>query len=217
MRRTIRAWATAVSVVWRPVFSTPSPRWGCQDAATASATTTACLSKTSSTAGRWSHRTTGWNTVTRGSSSAIKPAIPSALAGAFSMRAKTRAGWKPKRLLRWPTIRLSRVMKPMRPTPCVCGAPRPAAKLTSVNLIRGTISPPWRIRTIPRTFPGCSTRTTRPIPGANCVCVRSISSSRRRCRTFSPAITSCIKPMTTWRIKLLSTSMTPIRCCRSRS
>jgi hypothetical protein len=49
---------------------------------------------------------------------------------------------------------------------------RPAAKLTSVNLIRGTISPPWRIRTIPRTFPGCSTRTTRPIPGANCVCVR---------------------------------------------
>jgi hypothetical protein len=118
-----RAWATAVSVVWRPVFSTPSPRWGCQDAATASATTTACLSKTSSTAGRWSHRTTGWNTVTRGSSSAIKPAIPSALAGAFNMRAKTRAGWKPKRLLRWPTIRLSRVMKPMRPTPCVCGAP----------------------------------------------------------------------------------------------
>nr|QFX77988.1 Mobile element protein [Raoultella ornithinolytica] len=97
--------------------------------------------------------------------------------------------------------------------PTICNS----AKLTSVNLIRGTISPPWRIRTIPRTFPGCSTRTTRPIPGANCVCVRSISSSRRRCRTFSPAITSCIKPMTTWRIKLLSTSTTPIRCCRSRS
>ncbi len=37
--------ATAVSVVWQPVFSTPWPRWGCQDAVTASATTTACSSK----------------------------------------------------------------------------------------------------------------------------------------------------------------------------
>jgi starch phosphorylase len=50
--------------------------------------------------------------------------------GGRGMRAKTRAGWKPKRLLPWPTIRLSRVMTPMPPTPCVCGAPRPAAKLT---------------------------------------------------------------------------------------
>jgi starch phosphorylase len=64
------------------------PRWGCQAAATVSATTTACSSKTSSTAGRWSHRTTGWSTVTRGNSSAIKPAIPCALADAFSMREK---------------------------------------------------------------------------------------------------------------------------------
>ncbi|VCW85204.1 Maltodextrin phosphorylase [Klebsiella variicola] len=70
-----------------------------------------------------------------GNSSAIKPAIPCALAGAFSMRGKTRAGWKPKRSSRWPTIRLSRVMKPMPPTPCACGR-RPAARLTSVNLIR---------------------------------------------------------------------------------
>jgi hypothetical protein len=28
--------ATAVSVVWRPVFLDSLPRWGCQDAATAS-------------------------------------------------------------------------------------------------------------------------------------------------------------------------------------
>ncbi|CAB1230230.1 Uncharacterised protein [Klebsiella pneumoniae] len=217
MRRTIRGWATAVSVVWRPVFSIPWPHWGCQAAAMVSATTTVCSSKTSSTAGRWSHRTTGWSTVTRGNSSAIKPAIPCALADVFNMRAKTHAGWKPKKLLPWPTIRLSRVMTPMPPTPCVCGVPRPAVKLISVNLTRGTISPPWRIRTTLRTFPACFTRTTRPIPGVNCACVRSISLFRRRYRTSSPVITSCIKPMTTWRIKLLSTSMTPIRCCRSRS
>ncbi len=47
-------------------FLDSRPRWGCQDAVTASATTTACSSKTSSTAGRWSHRTTGWSTVTPG-------------------------------------------------------------------------------------------------------------------------------------------------------
>jgi hypothetical protein len=46
---------------------------------------------------------------------------------------------------------------------------------------------------------------------------QNISSFRRRCRIFFFAITSCIKPMTTWQIKLLSTSTTPIRCCRSRS
>lgn len=99
------------------------PHWGCQAAAMVSATTTVCSSKTSSTAGRWSHRTTGWSTVTRGNSSAIKPAIPCALADVFNMRAKTHAGWKPKKLLPWPTIRLSRVMTPMPPTPCVCGVP----------------------------------------------------------------------------------------------
>lgn len=113
------------------------PHWGCQAAAMVSVTTTVCSSKTSSTAGRWSHRTTGWSTVTRGNSSAIKPAIPCALADVFNMRAKTHAGWKPKKLLPWPTIRLSRVMTPMPPTPCVCGVPVPAVKLISVNLTRG--------------------------------------------------------------------------------
>jgi starch phosphorylase len=47
----------------------------------------------------------------------------------------------------------------------------------------GTTSAPPSSRTSSRTFPGCSTRTTAPRPGANCVCARSISSPRRRCRT----------------------------------
>jgi hypothetical protein len=72
---------------------------------------------------------------------------------------------------------------------------RPAARLTSVNLTRVTTSRRWKIKTTPKTSPGCSIRTTRPTPGASCACVRSISSSRRRCRISSAAITSCIKPM----------------------
>lgn len=33
----------------------------------------------------------------------------------------------------------------------------------------------WRTKTTPRTFPACFTRMIPPIPGVNCVCVRSIS------------------------------------------
>ncbi len=43
--------------------------------------------------------------------------------GRVQHEGKTHAGWKPKKLLPWPTIRLSRVMIPMPPTPCVCGVP----------------------------------------------------------------------------------------------
>ncbi len=72
-------------------------------------------------------------------------------------------------------------------------------------------------KTIPKTSPGYCIRTTRPTPGASCVCGRNISSSPRRCRIFSTAIISCIKPLLTWQTKLRFTSTTPIRCCRFRS
>ncbi len=75
----------------------------------------------------------------------------------------------------------------------------------------------WKIRTTPRTFRGCCTRMTPPIPGASCACVRSISWSRRRYRISSAATTSCTAPTTIWRRKSPFTSMTPTRCCRSLS
>ena len=180
-----RGWAAAVSAVWRPVFSIPWLHWGCQAAAMASATTTACSSKTSSTAGRWSHRTTGWSTVTR-EFERHKTRYTVRFGGRmFNMRAKTRAGWKQKRIIAVAYDQIIRVMKPMPPTPCACGAPRPAAKLTSVNLIRGLFRRRWKIKTIPKTFPGYFIRTTRPIPGVSCAPASgSISLFRRRCRIF---------------------------------
>jgi starch phosphorylase len=109
------------------------PHWGCQAAAMVSATTTVCSSKTSSTAGRWSHRTTGWSTVTRGNSSAIKPAIPCALADVFNMRAKTR--WlETEEIIAVAYDQIIPGYDTDATTPCVCGVPRPAVKLISVNL-----------------------------------------------------------------------------------
>ncbi|VED45776.1 glycogen/starch/alpha-glucan phosphorylase [Raoultella terrigena] len=61
---------------------------GCRVAATASAMTTGCLSRISSTVGRRSRRTTGWNTATRGSLSGITRATKCALAAEFSRRGK---------------------------------------------------------------------------------------------------------------------------------
>ncbi len=76
------------------------------------------------------------------------------------------------------------VMILTRQTPCVCGAHKPVAKLISVNLTGEITSRRWRTKTTPRTFPACFTRMIPPIPGVNCVCVRSISWSPQPFRTF---------------------------------
>ncbi|SUX90901.1 glycogen phosphorylase [Citrobacter koseri] len=90
--------------------------------------------------GRKSPRTIGWNTAIRGSSSAIIRATKCVSAGEFSRKARKPAGLKPKRFWRWPMTRLSRAMIPTPPTRCACGALRPVAKSTLVNLTRATIS-----------------------------------------------------------------------------
>ena len=74
-------------------------------AATAFATSTACSSRTSSTASRWSRRTIGWSTAIRGSFRATTPATRCASAAACSRRAPRHAGWRPKRSWPSPTIR----------------------------------------------------------------------------------------------------------------
>ena len=57
-------------------------------------------------------------------------------ADAFSRKVNSR--WvETEEIRRKPTIRLSRVLIPMRPTRSVCGAPVPATRLTSVKFNRG--------------------------------------------------------------------------------
>ena len=79
----------------------------CRGVATAFATTTGCSSRTSWTDVRKSPRTTGWNTVTRGSLNVTIRAIRCGLADVFSRKGKSPAGWKPKRSLPSPMTRLS--------------------------------------------------------------------------------------------------------------
>lgn len=103
--------------------------------------------------------------------------------GRIQQEGKNPAGLRRKRSWPWPMTRLSPATTPMPPTPCACGAPRPVAKSTSVNSTRATILRRWKIKTTLKTFPAYFIRTTRPIPDANCVCVRSISLCPRRFRT----------------------------------
>ena len=72
-------------------------------------------------------------------------------------------------------------------------------------------------KTIPKTSPGYCIRTTRPTPARAAPASGIFPRFGDGAGYSFFAITSCIKPMTTWQIKLLSTSTTPIRCCRSRS
>ena len=97
--------ATAVWGARRPASSIRWRRWRCRGAATAFATSTACSSRTSSTASRWSRRTIGWSTAIRGSFRATTPATRCASAAACSRRAPRHAGWRPKRSWPSPTIR----------------------------------------------------------------------------------------------------------------
>ncbi len=83
-------WVTVVSGVLPPASSIHWRRWRCRGAATVFATTTACSSRTSWMAVRKSPRTTGWSTVTRGSSSATTRATRCVLAGVFSRKVKSR-------------------------------------------------------------------------------------------------------------------------------
>lgn len=73
---------------------------------------------------------------------------------------------------------------PTRPTRCVCGVPKPVAKLTSVNSTRATTSRQWKIKTTPRTYLAYCIRTTPPTPGVSYDCVRNTSWFPRPFRTF---------------------------------
>ncbi len=73
---------------------------------------------------------------------------------------------------------------PTRPTRCVCGVPKPVAKLTSVNSTRVTTSRQWKIKTTPRTYLAYCIRMTPPTPGVSCACVRNTSWFPRPFRTF---------------------------------
>lgn len=75
---------------------------GCRVAATVFVTTTACSSRTSLTAVRKSHRTTGWSMATRGNLNDTIRAIKCVLADVFSKKARRLAGLKLKKF--WPLL-----------------------------------------------------------------------------------------------------------------
>ena len=92
-----RASATAASGAWRPASWTRWRRWSCPRSATASATTSACSSSGSRTAGRSSTTTTGCSSATPGSCRATRTRRPCASAAASTCATTTtgalRADW----------------------------------------------------------------------------------------------------------------------------
>ncbi len=173
-----------VWVAWRPVSSTRWRRWACRAVAMASGMTTACSNRTLWKVSRKSRRITGLNMVIRGNSSVSIPVTKCALVAASSTKARKCAGWRPKRSWRWPMTRSFLALTPTLPTPYGCGARRPATKSTSASSTRATTLRRWKIKTTPRTCRACSIRMIRPTQAASCACVRNISWSPRRCRTF---------------------------------